>query len=264
MRIKNSKSWVSYSLARSVLYSLLLLVVAFVARMLLHPYIEPYAPFHFFIVACLLIAYFFGYKLALTGGLISAIVASYFFIRPYFQFGPIANSDLIQFFTFSLVTLIAIYVIEHLQRTAYARNMVVKIMESRHKISLHRENDRLYFAKQQNQSWAILEAILTNFDEVMLLKFGKAHVRLEPLFLELAHSPKHLLGPDEWLTLLNSDDAAQLHAALFDQQVTSPQYLTLRFSHDPSQSAHDVIVETNRFMNQTLKVVRLRKVTAHA
>lgn len=264
MRIKNSKFWVGYSLTQSVVYSLLLLGIAFIARVLLHPYIEPYAPFHFFIVACLFIAYFFGYKLALIGAFISALVGNYFFIRPYVQFGPISTTDLIQFFTFALVAVIAIYVIEQLQRTAYARNMVVKIMKSRHKISLQRENDRLYFAKKQNQSWAILEGILTNFDEIVLIKYGSANVRLEPLFLELAHSPKHVLAQDEWLTLLHADDAAQLQAALDASHAPSPHPLSLRFSRDPHQIAHAVIVESNLFMNKTLKIVRLAKEVAHA
>jgi len=259
MLIRNSKSWVSHSLRRSAVLSLLILSVAFAARMLLHPYVEPYAPYHAFIVACLCIAYFFGYKLALCGVMISAMVGSYFFVRPYYQFGPLSATDLTQFITFSSVTLIAIFAIERLQRTAYARTLVVKIMESRHKISLQRENDRLYFAKQQNQSWAILEGILTNFEEVLLLKFGSANVRIEPLFLELAHSPKHLLASDEWLKLLNPDDAAQMQAALDADLVRSTQNLSLRFSHDPRQTAHAVTVETNRFMNQSLKVVRLRK-----
>jgi K+-sensing histidine kinase KdpD len=263
MRIKNSKFWVGYSFTQSVVYSLLLLGMAFITRILLHSYIEPYAPFHFFIVACLFIAYFFGYKLALIGVFISALVGNYFFIKPYVQFGPISTTDLIQFFTFALVAVVAIYVIEQLQRTAYARNMVVKIMKSRHKISLQRENDRLYFAKKQNQSWAILEGILTHFDEIVLLKYGTANVRIEPLFLELAHSPKHVLAPDEWLTLVHPDDAAQLQAALDANQSPSPHPLALRFSHDPSQTAHPVIVESNLFMNKPLKIVRLAKEVPH-
>jgi K+-sensing histidine kinase KdpD len=237
--------------------------MAFVARMLLHPYIEPYAPFHFFIVACLFIAYFFGYKLALIGVLISALIGNYFFIRPYVQFGPISTTDLIQFFTFSSVSVIAIYVIEQLQRTAYARNMVVKIMKSRHKISLQRENDRLYFAKKQNQAWAILEGILTNFDEIILLKYGTANIRLEHLFLGLAHSPKHVLAQDEWLTLVHPDDAAQLQAALEAKLSLSPQRLSLRFTRDPSLTAYDVIVESNLFMDKALKIVRLSKEVVH-
>lgn len=259
MRIKNSKFWVEHSLARSVVYSLLLLSGAFAARMLLQPYIEPYAPFHFFIVACLLIAYYFGYKLALLGVLISAFLGSYFFIRPYFQFGPISTTDLTQFFTFSSVTVIAIYVIEHLQRTAYSRDMVLKIMASRHKISLQRENDRLYFSKKQNQSWAILEDILTNFDEIVLLKYGSAHVRLEPLFLQLAHSPQHVLAQDEWLTLIHPDDGAQLQAALEASHTPSTHHQTLRFLRDPNQTEHGVIVESILFMDKSMKIVRLAK-----
>jgi len=51
---------------------------AFLIRYLLQPYIEPYAPFHFFIVACLFISYLYGYKLALIATVISSLLGSYF------------------------------------------------------------------------------------------------------------------------------------------------------------------------------------------
>jgi K+-sensing histidine kinase KdpD len=259
MRIKNSKSWVNYSFSHSVLGSAMLLLVAFTARMVLQPYIEPYAPYHFFIVACLLISYFYGYKLALVAVLISSLMGDYFFIQPYADFGTIALSDVIEFLTFSSVAVVATFFIERLQRTVYARNTVLKIMKSRQTIALQRENDRLYFSKKQNQPWAILEELLTDFDQILFLKYGQANVRLEPLFLQLANSPKHVLVADEWLALIHPEDTPTLLAALETGGLKVAPTIKLRFTQDLLETQHTVRVESYAFMNKTLKIVRLAK-----
>jgi hypothetical protein len=161
--------------------------------------------------------------------------------------------------TFSSVAMLAIFFVEQLQRTIYARDTVVKIMESRQKIALQRENDRLYFSKKQSQSWAILEEILTDFDEILFLQYGQGNIRLEPLFLELAKSPKHVLVDDEWLTLVYPEDASPLLAALETGGQKTAQKIRLRFSQDPLKTQHTVLVESYAFMNKTLKIVRLSK-----
>ena len=237
----------------------MLLLAAFLVRVLLHPYIEPYAPFHFFIVACLVIAYLFGYKLALLGVLASALIGNYFFIKPYADFGTISPSDVIQFLTFSSVTVLAIFFIEQLQRTVYGRNTVVKILKSRQKIALQRENDRLYFSKKQSQSWAILEEILTDFDELLCLQYGTENLQFEPLFLKLSQSTQHFFVGDEWLELIHPDDAPPLLAALDMGSTDAVNKVKLRFSQDPLAKQHAVMVESYAFMNKTLKVVRLEK-----
>ena len=94
MRIKNSKSWVSYSLSESIAYASLILLIAFLIRLGLHQTIEPDAPFHCFIVACILIALLYGYKLALVGILVSTLLGGYFFIKPYNTFGIPESTDL--------------------------------------------------------------------------------------------------------------------------------------------------------------------------
>jgi hypothetical protein len=259
MRIKNSKSWVRHSFGRAVLGTGILLLAAFIVRLLLQPYIEPYAPFHFFIVACLLIAYLYGYKLALAGVLASALMGNYFFIKPYANFGPIGPSDVIQFLTFSSVALVAIFFIEQLQRTVYGRNTVVKILQSRQKIALQRENDRLYFSKKQNQSWAILEELLIDFDELLCFRYGAENVRFEPLFLALTKSPQHFFAGDEWLKLIHPDDAPSLLAALDIDSTNAVKKVKLRFSQDSLALQHTVLVESYAFMNKTLKIVRLEK-----
>jgi hypothetical protein len=154
MRIKNSKSWVAYPLSDSVVGASFILLISFLIRLGLHETIEPYAPFHFFIVACIVIAYLYGYKLALLGMLVSTALGGYYFIKPYFSYGNPASSDWLQFFNFAGVTMIAILVIENLQRSIYSRNLMLKVMQSRYRISILQKNDLDFILEKHKASQA--------------------------------------------------------------------------------------------------------------
>ena len=259
MRIQNSKSWVKYPLGDAVLGSFALLLSAFIVRYLLHPFIEPYAPFHFFIVACLFISYLYGYQLALVAVLISALSGSYFFVKPYFTLGPASMSDVIQFLNFISVTVVSILIIEKLQRTIYGREMVLKIMDSRHKISLYRENDRIYFAKSNNEAWAVLDELLTDFDDIILLQYGAGDVKLEPLFISLTLSLKPVLTAQEWQSMIHANDLAVLMEKLSQPIVKSGQMdeFSVRFMPNDNAVAYKVALESFVFLGKPLRILRL-------
>jgi hypothetical protein len=259
MRIQNSRSWVKYSLGDAALGSLTFLLGAFILRFLLQPVIAPYAPFHFFIVACLFIAYLYGYELALLSVLISAFLGSYFFVKPYFTLSPASLSDLIQFLNFTSVTVVAILIIEKLQRTIYAREMVLKIMDSRHKISLYRENDRIYFAKSNNEAWAVLDELLTDFDDIVLLQYGTGGVKLEPLFMALTLSNQPILSSEEWQSLIHPEDMGLLLFKLSQPIAKSGQMdeFALRFTQHENAATYKVALESFVFLGKPLRILRL-------
>jgi len=261
MRIQNSKSWVTYSFGDALLGSSVLLLIAFIVRYVLQTLIEPYAPFHFFIVACLFIAYLYGYRLALVATLISAFLGSFFFVKPYFTLGPASVTDAIQFLNFASVTLISIFIIEKLQRTVYARQMVLKIMKSRHKISLHRENDRIYFSKKESEAWAILEEMLTSFDDIVLLQFDGASVKLEPLFFALTKTTQSVFKGIEWQAQIHPDDLAMLMTNLEQPVVKSgdASLFTCRFSIQADAVPYKVQLDSFVFLGKPLKILRLAK-----
>lgn len=237
----------------------LILLSAFLIRYALQPLIEPYAPYHFFIVACLFIACFYGYKFAFISTFISAFLGSFFFVKPYYSFDIATVSDMIQFCNFAVVTTISVFIIESLQRTLYARRMVLKIMQSRYRISLFRENDRIYFSKKQSEAWSILEEILTDFDDILFLKFAGGNVKLEPLFLALAGTDQFLLPDDAWQTLIDPKDLPELlsnleHAALKPGLV---RVFDLRFANNPKGNSYKVQLESYEFMGKPLKLLRL-------
>jgi len=259
MRIQNSKSWVKYSFGNAVLGSSALLLTAFVLRYAVQPLIEPYAPFHFFIVACLFIAYRYGYQLAFLATLISAFLGSFFFVKPYFTLGPASVSDVIQFLNFTFVTMIAILIIEKLQRSVYAHHMVSKIMESRHKISLYRENDRIYFSKSNNEAWAVLDEILTDFDDIILMQYGDNSVKLEPLFMALTLSQQPVMSEQEWQPLIHPEDRTLLLFKLSQPIGKSGQVdeFALRFMQHETACAYAVALESFVFLGKPLRILRL-------
>jgi K+-sensing histidine kinase KdpD len=106
--------------------------------------VEPYAPFHLFIVACTIIAFFYGYKLALLSIVTSIALGGYYFVKPYKMLGPLNElnpTDWLQFFNFFLVSLVAIFFIEKLQRNIFERDLLLKVMQSRYRIELIKKNE---------------------------------------------------------------------------------------------------------------------------
>ena len=232
---------------------------AFFLRYFLHPYIEPFAVFHFFIVGCLLTQYLYGYKLSVAAILVSTGLGNYFFVAPYGTFDVISAKDLITSMNFAMVTLVAVAFMESLRRSVYARELLLKVMESRHKISLHRENDRIYYAKKTGEAWAILEELLTDFDKIILIKFGTEDFKIKLLFYRLATHFSIHDSVENWPMAFTPDDLSVLQAHLDDSAVTHTQKaFSLGFCTAPNHyERRDVWVERFNFMGQSLAVLKL-------
>ena len=160
-------------------------LAAFAVRSFLHPLIQPYGVFHFFIVAVLLVQYLFGYRLALASIVISLALGEVYFVEPYGEVSHLTDKDLIISLNFVLVILPAVFLLEKLQRTLYARQLLNKVNNSRMLVALRRENDRLYFSKKIDLSKEFLDTLLGDFEQVAFIKthehppmreIGRAHV----------------------------------------------------------------------------------------
>lgn len=141
MKFKNARLWVQHTPLVAARDSFVILLAAFLVRYGLHDFIEPYAIFHFFMVACIIVAIRYGYKMAFMCLIVSYFLGSYFFVKPYGQFGEITTSDLIQSFNFFFVAAVSILVIEKLQRVIYAQNLLIKVMQDRQRSMLYRKNE---------------------------------------------------------------------------------------------------------------------------
>jgi K+-sensing histidine kinase KdpD len=143
MKFKNARLWVQHTPLVAARDTFLILLAAFLLRYGLHEVIQPYAVFHFFIVACIIVAVRYGYKMAFMCLIASHFLGTYFFVKPYGELGIITTSDLIQAFNFFFVTAISILVIEKLQRVIYAQKLLIKVMQDRQRSMMYRKNELL-------------------------------------------------------------------------------------------------------------------------
>ena len=260
MEIKNSRNWVKFSQEQAFWGTCSITLLAFAVRYLLHPYIEPYAVFHFFIVGCLLIQYLYGYKFSAFAICFSIGLGNYFFVAPYGTFDQVSHKDLIVSLNFAVVTGVAVAFMESLRRSVYARELMLKVMASRHKISLHRENDRIYYAKKTSEAWAILEELLTDFDRIILIKFGESDYKLEPLLYKLATCFQIQNSTENWPQAFAPEDMPVLKGHLEgDESLPQAQVtFSVGFCQAPNQfERHDVCVERFSFMGKSLSVLKL-------
>ena len=230
-------------------------MTAFVFRYLIHPWIEPYAVFHAFTLGCLLIGFLFGHWFALLGMAMSVVLAEYFFVAPYGTFNDFQQKDFILSFNFGVITGAAIFFIEKLQRSLYAQGLVLKVMNSRHLLSLQRENDRAFYARKSNEAWAILEELLTDFEDILLLRFGAHDYKLEPLFYRVATQSQLTDASDTWQRSVHPDDLPRLKDALNQSTIAAP--FDLRLAQRSGDYQHlRVQVDQFEFMGKRLSVLR--------
>ena len=259
MKIQNSKNWSPYSTRQACLGTALIILVSFALRYFLHPLVEPYAVFHFFIVACLVVQYFFGYKFALVSVLISVILGEYYFVKPYGSFDVLSPKDLIISFNFAVVTLSAVAFMEPLSRALFTRDLLLKVVESRHKISLYRENDRIFHAQQSSQNWSILEVLLNDFDQILVIKFGESEYKLEPLFFKITKNKIPLDEPFNWQDAIYMEDRDLLEKIFQPpvSQIGRPKAFDLRFVQaDGRLHACRVCVDHFHFMGKSLSILK--------
>ena len=240
--------------------TVLIILVSFMLRYLLQPWLEPFAVFHFFIVACLSVQYFFGIQFALVSVALSVLLGEYFFVKPYGMFGEFSSKDFILTLNFLLVTLTAIAFMEPLRRTLYARDLLLKVVYSRHKISLFRENDRIFYAQKTNQVWSILQELLDDFDQILLIKLGDNEFKLEPLFFKITQN--NILQSDsfQWKNFVHQDDWPVLEQ-IFDRsapKMGAKKTFDLRFwQTDGSLFPCRLCVNHFHFMGKNLSILKL-------
>lgn len=111
--------WCQRSNMDAAISSLLVLVVAFLVRYLLHPFLDDGIPTFTFLLATFFIAFRYGYKWALFELISGFLVATYFFVKPYNTFVLPVTEDLYRMFYFFTVALVVIFVFEKTNRDRY-------------------------------------------------------------------------------------------------------------------------------------------------
>lgn len=256
MKIKNAFLWRDYTAPQACLASGAIVLIAFGIRYMLQPIVAPYGVFHLFALACLMVQYLFGYKFSSPAIAISTLLGEYYFVDPYGTFNGIEHKDMVIALQFLMVTGLAVYFMEKLRREAYARDLMLKVMQSRHKTSLLRENDRLFYAKKSSEIWAILEELVLDDEITLLVVFGSSDYKLRPLFYRLATRFKLNDPPDQWAMGVHQEDVARLQTCISDENKNKAFDVRL-IRDDGSEHPVSVLVDHFRFIGKQLSVVKL-------
>lgn len=257
MNIKNAKNWSAVPRPTAYLVALAITMTAFSIRELLQPYIAPYAPFQLFVIASVTCEYLLGLGPALMSALLGLLLAAHFFVAPFGKMDGISKTDVIIVANYILVTLFAIVLIEYLRRALYENQLLLKVSRSRHKISLHRENDRLYLAKRRAASAVMLQRLFAHFDEVLLLELSGSGMFPQALLGKLCGAG--ISAESDPLRCFHPDDKPRLLEALAAVEAgAAPRALTLRLQRaDASEVSIIVTVEGMPLEGMRAAVVRL-------
>ena len=258
MKIKNAFLWRDYTAAQAWLASGAIVLIAFVLRFMLQPIVAPYGVFHMFTVACLMVQYLFGHKFSVPAIAVATLLGEYFFVEPYGTWDGIQRKDLVIAIQFVMVSGMAVYFMEKLSREAYAKALMLKVMASRHKTSLLRENDRIFYAKKSSDIWAILEELVMDYEVTLFFVYGTSEYKLRPLFYKLATRFKLTDADDQWSTGIHPDDLLPLQTSIANGHGSNNSGLNVRLIRENgSEHSVSVVVDHFQFMGKRLSVVKL-------
>ena len=129
MKILNSKRW-SKTGAYTHIIAIFGVFVAFCIRFSLHNFLQGNIPMTFFIMNTIIIALFFGYLPSLVTIFFSIPLAFFFFVPPFDSFDTPTPQDGFVFCSYIMIALIAVAVIEWLQRERYKTELMRRVANS--------------------------------------------------------------------------------------------------------------------------------------
>ena len=147
MKILNSKRWAK-SGPEAYFFALFGVFVAFCIRFSLHGFLQGNIPMTFFILNTIIIALFYGYLPSLLTIVMSIPLAFFFFVPPFDSFDMTTPQDGFVFGSYILIALIAVGIVEWLQRERYKADLMSRVSNSNFQL-LSEASSTLKRAKNQ-------------------------------------------------------------------------------------------------------------------
>lgn len=129
MKIKNSKRW-ARSGPDGYFFAIFGVFVAFSIRFSLHAFLQGNIPMTFFILNTIVIALFYGYLPSLLTVILSVPLAFFFFVPPFDSFDMPTPQDSFVFLSYILIAIIAVGIVEWLQRERYRAILLSRVSHS--------------------------------------------------------------------------------------------------------------------------------------
>lgn len=129
MKLLNSKRWAK-SGPEAYFFAIFGVFVAFCIRFSLHGFLQGNIPMTFFILNTIVIALFYGYLPSLLTIALSVPLAFFFFVPPFDSFDTPTPQDGFVFASYILIAVIAVGVVEWLQRERYKSELMSRVSNS--------------------------------------------------------------------------------------------------------------------------------------
>ncbi|QWD65030.1 DUF4118 domain-containing protein [Polynucleobacter sp. MWH-UH2A] len=129
MKILNSRRWAK-SGAEAYFFAVFGVFVAFCIRFSLHGFLQANIPMTFFILNTIVIALFYGYVPSILTIVLSVPLAFFFFVPPFDSFDVPTPQDGFVFASYILIALIAVGIVEWLQRERYKADLTSRVSNS--------------------------------------------------------------------------------------------------------------------------------------
>lgn len=147
MKILNAKRWAK-SGPEAYFFAFFGVFVAFCIRFSLHGFLQGSIPMTFFIMNTIVIALFYGYIPSLLTIALSVPLAFFFFVPPFDSFDMPTPQDGFVFGSYILIAVIAVGIVEWLQRERYKAELTRRVSNSNFQL-LSEASSSLKRAKSQ-------------------------------------------------------------------------------------------------------------------
>jgi K+-sensing histidine kinase KdpD len=147
MKILNTKRWAK-SGPEAYFFAIFGVFVAFCIRFSLHGFLQGNIPMTFFIMNTIVIALFYGYLPSLMTIALSVPLAFFFFVPPFDSYDTPTPQDGFVFGSYILIALIAVGIVEWLQRERYKAELMSRVSNSNFQL-LSEASSTLKRAKSQ-------------------------------------------------------------------------------------------------------------------
>ncbi|RFU49236.1 DUF4118 domain-containing protein [Paraburkholderia sp. DHOC27] len=169
MKIRNAGRWAPRG-AAPWLYTAFAVAVAGAVRMTLHPLLGPIMPGTAFLIAAVLVEYFFGMTRAIVAMMLGLGLADYLFVPPYQQIAVLDRSDLTLAVSYPLITLIIIVLVERLRRAQFRAEFIASVAQSRYEMLLRLDNERALASRAADETHRLLRHLPHYHDDIILIK----------------------------------------------------------------------------------------------
>ncbi len=206
--VRNARRW-SPGGWRPYAGALAAVSLAFLIRFELHPVLQSDYPFLLFTVASLLVEFFLGLGPALMVVAIGLLLGTYFFVPPYDSIFVPEPLDIFFVGGYLLIALLAIFLIEDLQRSKYALSLMKDVLQSRLEMLERSNTERTLAERAAQENSERFRSLAASFPQILYMRRVDGEFEyLNEQFYRYTGLAPGALGDAGWMLAMHPEDTA--------------------------------------------------------